>query len=63
MPFRKYLKSSISDPLKVEAVSAAYEQMLSELKMVDRDDPLTELVAQYVVEAADTGERDPLKLK
>lgn len=63
MTFRKYLTSSISDPIKVEAVATAYEQTLSELKLVDRDDPLTELVAKYVVEAANTGERDPLKLK
>lgn len=63
MPFRKYLTSPTSDPAKLKAVASAYEQTLSELKLVDRDDPLTELVAKYVVEAADTGERDPLKLE
>ena len=33
----------------------AYEQALAQLGLVDRQDPLTELVAKYVVEATQTG--------
>ena len=40
----------------------AYERALVELKLADRNDPLTETVAQYIIEAAQTGEKDPVRI-
>ena len=36
----------------------AYELALVELQLKDRNDPLTETVAKYIVEVAQTGEKN-----
>jgi hypothetical protein len=45
-------------PDEIKAMAAAYEDALANLKL-DRDDPLTELVAKSIVNVTATGERDP----
>jgi hypothetical protein len=45
-------------PDEIEAMAAAYEDVLTDLKL-DRDDPLTELIAKSIVNVTATGERDP----
>jgi len=42
---------------------AAYESALTDLQLIDRNDPLTELIARSIVNVAATGERDPKKIK
>jgi hypothetical protein len=37
----------------------AYETVLRTLSLVDRDDPLTAMIAQRVVELAQSGVKDP----
>jgi hypothetical protein len=37
----------------------AYEIALVELGLMDRNDPLTETVAKFIFEVAQTGEKDP----
>jgi hypothetical protein len=49
-------------PDEIKAMSVAYESALSDLKL-DRDDPLTELVAKSIVNVTATGERDPETIK
>ena len=44
-------------------MTAAYEAALVELKLIDRSDPITELIAQAIVRIATIGERDPKILK
>jgi len=39
--------------------SQPYEDALRALKLNDRDDPITQLVAKRIIEAAQTGLRDP----
>jgi hypothetical protein len=46
-------------PDEIEAMKAAYESALLDLKLADRDDPLTELIARAIVNVTATGERDP----
>jgi hypothetical protein len=43
-------------------MTAAYEDALRVLRLADRQDPITELVAKKVIEAAQLGERDPMRL-
>jgi hypothetical protein len=43
-------------------MSAAYEETLRVLQPVDRQDPITELVARKIIEVANTGERDPTRI-
>jgi hypothetical protein len=40
----------------------AFEDALRELKLLDRTDPATHLVAKRIIELAQNGERDPVRL-
>lgn len=51
------------DPDAIEAMTTAYERALSDLRLVDRNDPLTELIAKSIVGVTGMGERDPDKIK
>ena len=44
-------------------MAAAYEGALIDLQLIDRNDPLTELIAKAIVNVTATGERDPEKIK
>jgi hypothetical protein len=37
--------------------------MLLTFGLIDREDPLTKLIAQKMIEIAQTGEKDPVRLK
>ena len=50
------------DPETVECLAAAYEAALKLLRISDRDEPITETIAQRIIEIAQTGVRDPAKL-
>ena len=50
-------------PDAIEAMSVAYEAALVDLRMSDRNDPLTELIAKSIVNVTATGERDPEIIK
>jgi hypothetical protein len=54
----RLLQTSAFEPADVERISSAYEQALIELRLVDRNDPLTEILAKLIVEVAQTGEKD-----
>jgi len=42
---------------------SAFEEALRELGLVDRTDPATHLVAKRIIELAQQGERDPIRLR
>ena len=44
-------------------MAVAYEGALIELQLIDRNDPLTELIARAIVNVTATGERDPENIK
>ena len=44
-------------------MAATYEGALIDLHLIDRNDPLTELIAKAIVNVTATGERDPEKIK
>ena len=44
-------------------MTAAYESALVEIGFVDRADPLTEMLAKFILTVTATGERDPKKIK
>ena len=47
----------------INAMTAAYESALVEIGLVDRTDPLTEMLAKSILTITATGERDPEKIK
>ena len=50
-------------PEEIKAMTAAYEAALLDLRLVDRDDPITEIVATAIVSITSRGERDPATIK
>jgi hypothetical protein len=50
-------------PDEIEVMTAAYEDALIDLRLANRDDPITELIAKAIVNVTATGERDPILVK
>ena len=50
-------------PDLIIAMTAAYESALTDLELIDRKDPLTELIAKSIINITATGERDPERMK
>jgi hypothetical protein len=46
-------------PEEIAVLTAAYENILRKLSLVDRNDPITELIAKKVIELGQRGVRDP----
>ena len=59
MAIYRLIASGTFDPDAIEAMTAAYESALSDLRLVDRGDPLTDVIAKSIITVASTGERDP----
>lgn len=62
MAIYRIFEKSAFEPEDVKRLGDAYEQALKELKLNNRLDPLTETIAQYIIEVAQTGERDPARI-
>jgi hypothetical protein len=63
MPIIRLLEREAFGPEDITVLVAAFEDALSTLGLVNRADPLTELVAKKIIECAQTGERDPIRLR
>jgi hypothetical protein len=50
------------DPEEIEKLVLAYENALRALELSNRNDPITNIIAQRIIEAAKTGVRDPGQL-
>ena len=50
-------------PDEIEVMTATYEGALIDLRLSDRNDPITELIAKSIVNVTATGERDPIQIK
>lgn len=63
MAIHRLIAKGTFGPDEIEAMTAAYEAALLDLGLVDRDDPITEIVATAIVGISDRGERDPAVIK
>jgi hypothetical protein len=63
MPIYRLLERESFDPEVVPLLCEVFEDVLATLGLVDRLDPVTELVAEKIIELAKAGERDPARLK
>jgi hypothetical protein len=59
MPIRRLLKDAKFEPDEVAVLTRAFELALSALYLVDRDDPVCEIVARKVIEIGTNGIHDP----
>jgi hypothetical protein len=50
-------------PAEIKAMTAAYEAALVDLGLVDRDDPITEIVATAIVGITSMGVHNPATIK
>lgn len=62
MPISRLLKDSKLGPEEVEGLNLAYDQALRLLCLVDRNDPVAEIVAKKIIEIGATGVRDPAEI-
>ncbi len=63
MPIVRLLEREAFSPEDISVISFAFEDALKTLGLVDRTDPRTELIARAIIECAQTGERDPIRLR
>ena len=61
MPINRLLEGSKLAPEEIARLSAAYSHALRSLSLVDRNDPLTEMLARKIIEFGAT-EADPAKI-
>lgn len=59
----RLIANGLFGPKETEVMTAAYEAALLDLGLVDRDDPITEVVARAIVSVTSRGERDPTTIK
>jgi hypothetical protein len=63
MAIRRLLKDNgLAGPEDVERLNRAYSYALRSLHLVDRNDPITEIVAKKVIEVGAKGVRDPSEI-
>ena len=61
MPINRLLAGSKLEPEEIARLNAAYSHALRSLSLVDRNDPLTEMLARKIIELGAT-ETDPAKI-
>ncbi len=62
MPISRLLKDSRLGPEEIERLNSAYGRALRSLCLVDRNDPIAEIVAKTIIEIGATGVRDPAEI-
>jgi hypothetical protein len=63
MAIYRLLQHPAFTPEDIAPISAAYEDCLRILKLTNRSDPLTEIIAKAIFEIAQTGMRDPIQIR
>lgn len=63
MTIHRLLQDKAFGPEEIACMITAYEGALRALGLIDRTDPITEIVAKKIIEIAQTGERDPARLR
>jgi hypothetical protein len=59
MPIYRLLQNMPMGPEDISRLTTAYEQALRTIGIVDRADPLADLLARKIIEIAQTGIREP----
>jgi len=59
MPIYRLLQNMPMGPEDIRRLTTAFEHALRTLGIVDRGDPLAELLARKIIEVAQTGIREP----
>jgi hypothetical protein len=62
MSINRLLAGSKLEPEEIEVLKRAFKQTLRSLSVVDRRDPLAQLVAKNIIEIGASGVRDPVAI-
>ncbi len=62
MAIYRLLQNAVFGPEDIQRLSTAYEDAFRALELTDRSDPITQIIAKRIIEAAQTGMRDPATL-
>jgi hypothetical protein len=57
MPIYRLLQNSALGPEEIAVLTKAYEGTLRKLNLVDRNDPITEMIARKIIELGQRGVR------
>jgi hypothetical protein len=63
MTLYKLRQQSVFGPEDISRMARAHARARRVLRLHRRDDPLTEIVAKKIIEAARSGERDPVRME
>jgi GAF domain len=63
MPLFKNVDDRSFEPEQVGAMRTAFEAVLRDLQLADRDDPLVQMVAKAIIDAASEGTFDPEEIR
>ncbi|MFL6833406.1 MAG: hypothetical protein ACJ8F0_12530 [Xanthobacteraceae bacterium] len=63
MAIYRLLKNRAFGPDEIKVLTTAYEEALRTLRLKNRADPATEMIAKKIIELAQRGERDPARLR
>jgi hypothetical protein len=62
MAIHRLLENLPMGPEEIKRLVTAYEQTLKAIHLVNRNDPVTEIVAKKIIEIAQTGVKDPAQI-
>ena len=63
MTIHPLIRGRAFDPETIAVMVSAFEDVLRELRLTDRADPATELIARKVIEFTELEDRDPVRLR
>jgi hypothetical protein len=58
-----FVREAAFEPEIIQVMTGAYEELLGELDLADRDDPLAEVIAKEVIQAARLGVHDVVEMR
>ena len=62
MPIRPYLNGHVFEPAQIQIMSIALNKACETLKLTNKSDPLTQIIATKIIALASHGENDPDRL-
>jgi hypothetical protein len=62
MTMQRLLKNTTFGPEEIERLVTAYEETLRALRLKDRSDPITQLVAEKIIAVGRLGIEDPAEI-
>jgi hypothetical protein len=62
MAIYRLMQEAAFSPEDISRMTAAYEAALRLLRLTDRTDPVTEIVAKKIIEVTRNGEHDPPRI-